>query len=166
MRATVVLVVTGVAIAGSIYMGQASAAPATLPDAVRLQLRDVFQITADDPAPGAPGPAITSQDAVSIARNEFDFVGGGPPTAYLANMTDIHSGRVIGTHHPGTPALFAPTAVNRQVWVVVIPNAEIPVFGPPNGNTQTALPRSFVGALCVFVDASTGEYFKAVGLKT
>lgn len=150
----------------TIRTGGANAAPAVLPDTFRTQLTSVYRITANDLGAQADALPITAQDAIATAESNFGFVHGGLATAYLVSMTDTHSGRVIGTHVPGQPTSFAPTAVDRKVWLVAIPDAQIPIFGPRNGSPAADRePSSYIGTLCVFVDASTGEYFKAVALK-
>ncbi len=154
--------VAALSVVGAGRIGAAAAAPKTLPDSIRMQLSNVYRISVEDLDPNVTGPAVTADKAISTAESNFDFVKGGPPTAYLLNVTDVHSGRLIGVHVPGKISHFTPTAVNRLVWAVAIPHAEIPIFGPHQDN---GAPRSYTGVLCVFVDAATGEYFKAVAVK-
>lgn len=157
-----VLVYIGFGVTVVSHNGTAAPTPANVPDAVRAQLGNLYRITVDPLRPGAPQPSVSAAAAIATAKTNFDFVKGGPPAAFPMTMTDVHSGRLTGTHVPGVLSPFTPTAVDRPVWVVVIPSAEIMLSGPAKG--ADSRPNSYIGELCVFIDASTGEYIKAVAV--
>ncbi len=128
-------------------------APSPVPDEVTLGLprAGIEVVDASDVAPGSL--PVSSRQAVQIARKGF----GGFARPYTSGWVrlgrvTVHLVRVVRSSSSG---LF----VGQVVWLVVIRDATLPIFGPPGRSG----PRYSVGPLAVFVRTGEPRYILAAG---
>ena len=96
----------------------------TPPEAIQLGLAAEGITVAEAKVEELAGAADPAQ-AVAIARKGFGFYGGDRITPYLVRYSDEQLGETLDDGETVTPYY-----VNQLVWMVVIDNARIPVFGP------------------------------------
>jgi hypothetical protein len=56
------------------------------------------------------------------------------------------------------PAHIEPIVKDTEAWMIVFPSAEVPVFGPHNGEGTTSVRQPVVA----FVDSSTSKFLGAL----
>jgi hypothetical protein len=157
-----VLAVSGVGAAVALQSSHASAGASNLavPVPVQSSLEALYRIDVT-PADLSTAPPINADEASNAAHSEFAWAGGGAAISYLVRFTDKNWGTVGDGSGPIIPdrSSVTPFYVNKLVWLVVIPSANIPNI-PPHGKSKG--PNTDVETLCVFVDPATGDFLKAV----
>ena len=94
---------------------------------------------------------ILSEDAITVAGNNFPLPSTIPVTTYLVRMTDSYE---VGASDDG---VADQVAVKRLAWLVVARSWETETMG---GFSRPS--REIVVTLSVFVDAVTGEFIRGV----
>lgn len=134
-------------------------ATGAIPASITEGLQNVYRITIvlDPPA---LSPRITADQAILVSRQNFPWASADPASAHFVAFTDLNSG-TLPPHPDGVVdgLTVVPKFVNTPAWLVILPNSTIPLLGSPTGASYTA-------SLCVFVDASTGAFLKAVTVTT
>ena len=131
---------------------------ASVPTDIKIDLRDAYEIVVRDVAPWEINPElelspIVPEDAIERVAESFPIPDRSKVAAYLVRVTDPNLGET--SEEDGT---VTPLHADRLAWLVIIHDYEYESMG---GSNQT-----FVGALCTFVDAGSGEVLFSVTART
>jgi hypothetical protein len=109
-------------------------------------------------------PAVTQGTAIATAAQEFHFTNGKQPgEVSLAGVTVTDYGR--GNPDPNAPIDLKLYIEDRQAWVVVFDDVQIPAGGPYEpGRDSSKRPGYYTARLFVLIDAQTGEFLRAESL--
>lgn len=106
------------------------------------------------PASTSPDDVPASQ-AVEAAVTTYAFLRGGADAAQALRVryTDPNYGTIVDE----TTGVVAPFNVDKDAWLVLIPDTTNFIFGPPSYTG----PPTYNATLAVFVDAATGDVIQA-----
>lgn len=109
-------------------------------------------------------PAVAESTAIATAAQEFYFTKGKQPAEVsMASVTVTDYGK--GNPDPKEPTNLKLYIEDRQAWVVVFNDVQLPVFGPyVPGPTQPTNANYYAARLFVLIDAQTGEFLSAESL--
>ena len=142
-------------LAGAVRHGDATAASTAIPVSIADGLQRAYRITVSETVPTVP-PAVAADRAIAVAKENFGWAGSDSATAHFVTFTDLNWGDIVNQRSPGVleGATVIPKFVGKPVWLVLLPNARIPLFG---GKTASF----YMATLCVFVDPASGAFLKA-----
>ena len=153
----VAIVAGGAALGATELTGRATASLGTtlsgVPSPVQQALQAQYGITVANASPTASDTA--SSQAVAAATASFAELGGDATStvAVRIRFTDPHYGAVT----EGKNNTVSPYNVEKDAWLVLIPNTTNFIFAPPG----SPAPSSYTATLAVFVDATTGNVIEA-----
>ena len=131
------------------------AAAAGIPGSVADQL--AAQGMSLSPASTNPDDVPASQ-AIDTAVTTYAFLGGYADAAQAVRVryTDPNYGTIVDD----TTGAVAPFNVDKDAWLVLIPDTTNFIFGPPSYTG----PLTYKATLAVFVDATTGDVIQAIAI--
>jgi hypothetical protein len=109
-------------------------------------------------------PAVAESTAIATVALGFYFTQGKEPAeTSLASVTVTDYGK--GNPDPNAPTDLKLYIEDRQAWVVVFNDVQIPYGGPYEpGRDWSKRPGYYAARLFVLIDAQTGEYLTAESL--
>lgn len=137
-------------IAAGLFLSQSAGAVASPLDAAQSFLSQ-YDHTQFNLLPASTPVAVSAQQAETVAFQQQWGAPGMSVSATLVNAT------VDGYCNEQADGTCAPIISNRPVWIVMIPNEQVPVPGGPDH----AGSDSITGTVAVLVDANTGAYLMA-----
>jgi hypothetical protein len=152
LTGTAIAVALAYAVFTAAQAPSAKAVPAPL-ETAQVELANSYGIDISVPPPGV-AVAVSEADAKAAALTRF---GQSPATsvdAFQVTATDTEYSRTLSD---GTQRLIIS---DRAVWVVLIPNMQIPLTELPGHSG----PEFYTATLAVFSDAQTGDYLLAATL--
>jgi hypothetical protein len=122
------------------------------------------EVTVGAAATALGAPAVDESTAIATAALGFYFTQGKQPAEVsLASVTVTDYGK--GNPDPNAPTDLKLYIEDRQAWVVVFNDVQLPVFGPyVPGPNQPTNANYYTARFFVLIDAQTGEFLRAESL--
>lgn len=140
------------AVTSTLLLTNAFAATSANGDTISALLSQ-YGVTAT-PIASAFTPATSEAQAVAVAHKYVAAGKSSASTEMLVEFTDPAYGAA------SAGGSVTPTVANRPVWLVIQPNVEFPVSGPPGYDG----PASYTATAVSVVDAETGEFIEGMSV--